>query len=654
MNTKELRGEEGQAAVLITLLLIFAFIALTALAIDGGHLYVVRRDLQNMSDAACLAAATELSLNKSAQEAINAAVKYIEANGGSTDLYTLPEGSGVGLVKGIEVSPPSVRVAVQRLVDTYFTMIFNRTGALVGARAHCNATAAGGLLPIAVRRFEADDDPTDGVQQRDYLANKASDPFDNPFYSPHGPGYPGDCQVEFWPGRYGNIGICLPTSPYTVTDGLVGDLQTGSIDWENLTKEGEYVGVGVLGGGPSAQIVDTNSKTPSYKGFVLLDMRNIVGPGLMEFYNGAKLGEPNTNKDISKQWFHTGYYGPNPMVGDQLAMLAGTSNDFAAQEMAQYYEVGDEFVAVVYSGYIWDNPEMRMSIEPVVNPVFPTFPSITDTVTYSVRLEKFGPWYSAASFALDWYFMEEGGAYDVITPTVKFSENPVILLQGQDLKLVNMTVYAENPITTTNYLSALTVQAEEVGIPLGLTRWASTNFRYGDVGQDFTVYASRLQYDVVKGDSIGIDLVTRGFGGFKDSNVPVQAKLLSGATWTSVFTSSSDGMIKKILNGGNTESSFTVAVRDDVIPGIYPVRLTVYPGGEPRHSVDIVVKVYSPLEAAELSGQPPKFVIVEGFAPFRVSYKDANDIWAYAIGPISQTAEELISGLNPRLLPWAQ
>jgi len=94
-----------------------------------------------------------------------------------------------------------------------------------------------------------------------------------------------------------------------------------------------------------------------------------------------------------------------------------------------------------------------------------------------------------------------------------------------------------------------------------------------------------------------------------------------------------------------------VAVKDDAL-GMYPIRLTVYPGGEPRHSVDIVVKVYSPLEAAQLSGQPPRFVIVEGFAPFRVSYKDANNIWAYAVGPITNNLESLISGLNPRLLPW--
>lgn len=642
MKPKELRGEKGQAAVLITILLMFGLIALTALAIDGGHLYVVRRDLQNMSDAACLAAATELSLQGTADDAYNAAVEYILANGGSEELYTPQDGDGGGLVKGIQVSGAAVRVALQTDVDTYFTMIFNRSSALVGARSHCNATAAGGLLPIAVRRYEYNEEEPD--QQLDLLANKDCKPPTCYYHSNH--------DEVIWDGRYGPMTVWLPLD--VPGDGGLHDPQTGNIDCDVPPTDDppDYIGLCALG-----DKVTTNDGTADYRGFVLLDARNIV-PGPVVYYNGAT-GQANTNKDISKQWFHTGYPGPDPMVGDQLAMLDGVSNDFAAQEMAQYYDVEDEFVAVVYSGYIWDVPDLEMSIEPVVNHISPTITDTTEIVTYTVTLEKTGPspWESDASFVLQPSFMEMGGDYGVITPTVGFSQDPAILLWGQNSVSVTMTVSAY--ITDTNlasdYLSALTVGAREIG--LGLKRWASTNFRYGDIpgGGDFTLYADALEYNVPQGGSLDIPLVTRGFG-FAQNNAPLTADPV-GYVWDSVFTSSQSDRIR-IRDGLDTNSTFTLKVGDEAPTTCdmfctpetaYKVLLTVSPTGAPSpHSVEIRVNVYPPRPG----GDPKRFVIVEGFAPFRVSYKDANTIGAYAIGPIVQDLSQITSGLNPRLQLW--
>jgi hypothetical protein len=640
MKAENISGEEGQAAVLITILLMFALVALTALAIDGGHLYVVRRDLQNMADAACLAAATELSLHGTTDEAYNTAVEYILANGGTEELYTPQDGDGIGLVKGIQVSGADVRVALQELVDTYFTMIFNRSGALVGARSHCNATAAGGLMPIAVRRFEYNEEQP-GLQL-DLLANKKADPR-NPAAPCHDEGdcaYYADSAPVTLHGRYGPMTVYLPKPGYTPGDGSIISTDSGNIDCDVPPRDGVYIGACVLGDG-----VPTNDGTADYKGFVLLDVRNIV-PGPIEYYNGAT-GQADTNKEISKQWFRAGYPGPQPMVGDQLAMLDGVSNDFAAQEMAKYWEVEDEFVAIVYSGYIWDIPDLEVSIEPVVNSISPTFPSITDTVSYLITLDKVGPspWKGDANFELEWYFMEHGGAHDVITPTVEFSRSTVILPQTQGSVSVTMTVYAENPITTTNYLSALTVRAREV--VLGLKRWASTNFRYGDITDpDFTMYADRLEFNVPQGGSLDIPLTTRGFG-FAQNNASVNAYPAGAWAWDTVFSSSQSDRIR-IRDGLNGDSTFTLKVKDDAMPGWYTVRLTASPAGAPPHSVEIAVNVYVPTAG----GEPSRFVIVEGFAPFRVSYKDSNTIGAYAIGPIVQNLDDVISGLNPRLLPW--
>jgi len=457
----EIKGEEGQAAVFITLLLMFAFIALTALAIDGGHLYVVRRDLQNMADAACLAAATEFSLGGDDTTAYQAAVEYVFANGGTEDLFTPLEGDGSGLFRGITVSDADIRVALVTEVPTYFTMIFNRTGAGVSARAHCNAFAAGGLLPIGVRRYQYDEE--DPTQQLDLLANKNCQP---PACYYHGP--EGAYVEETWDGRYGPMSIWLPLDAPSMGD--KDELQTGNIDCDVPPADDppDYVGACVLGDG-----VSTNDGTADYKGFVLLDIRNLV-PGPVEYLSGAT-GQSNTNKAISERWLCEGYGNIPPLIGDQLAMLDGVSNDFAAQQMATCWEVGQEFVAVVYSGYVWSIPDLGLTIAPSVNPDDPVFPSASSPVTYTVTLQKTGPspWDEDAVFQLTSEFMEV--PTDPITPTVSFSPSSVVILpQGSNSASVDMVVYAANPITTTSYLSALTVKAaEQTGV--GVRRWASTN-----------------------------------------------------------------------------------------------------------------------------------------------------------------------------------
>ncbi len=55
------RDEPGQAIVLIALMLL-ALVALVGLVVEGGHVFAVRRDLQNVADSAALAAAQQLDL----------------------------------------------------------------------------------------------------------------------------------------------------------------------------------------------------------------------------------------------------------------------------------------------------------------------------------------------------------------------------------------------------------------------------------------------------------------------------------------------------------------------------------------------------------------------------------------------------------------
>lgn len=75
--------ERGQSLVLIALL-VFAFAAILALAIDGGNYYVMRRAAQNAADAGALAGAQMMCTHKDAEQGAAAATDYAINRNGAT------------------------------------------------------------------------------------------------------------------------------------------------------------------------------------------------------------------------------------------------------------------------------------------------------------------------------------------------------------------------------------------------------------------------------------------------------------------------------------------------------------------------------------------------------------------------------------------
>lgn len=664
MKLRIVLGEKGQAAVFITILLMFAFIALAALAIDGGHLYVVRRDLQNICDAACLAAAVEVANGGTDEEAWPFAESYVEQNGGELPPgWVSPDnnvGDGTGLTWGIEVEGGGVRVALQTVVDTYFTMIFNRQGAGVGARARCNQGAGfGPLLPIAVRRFEYSDDPEEWL---DLLANKDADPR-NPGAACQGPG---DCAYDatsdeiMLPGRYSNGENTFPFKPvkevYEPVSGTVEITQTGNIDCDLPPQDGTYEGVCVLGVHP-----ETNDGTENYTGWVALDIRNIVGPGgsvydESPYYLNEATGQAATNKDLSSQWFcNRGWSGDiMPMLGDQLAFLPGVSADFAPKGMLACdppWKPKDTFIGIIYSGYVWDIPDLEVEIEPAYDEISATIPPGTHTITYTVTLRKPPPspdWPAPGNFIMTADFTAP--LPPEMDADISFSPSVVPLATNQTETQVDMIVSVSDPMTPTNhnYVSAITVKAAEIGI--GLKRWASTNFAYRgdsdfDSMKDFTLHAHALEFNAVQGAKVTVILPTMAFG-FSENNADVSG-VVHGNDWANVFTPASQD---QKIDIPNDTDRFDLRVQSAAPIGAHTVTLTVAPKeeGVPEHSVDIIVHVR---EAS--GGDPTRFVIVEGFADFQIEYIDVNDVIAYAIGPIvSQITATELFGMRPALLPW--
>src|SRR5574340_1578047 len=80
----------------------------------------------------------------------------------------------------------------------------------------------------------------------------------------------------------------------------------------------------------------------------------------------------------------------------------------------------------------------------------------------------------------------------------------------------------------------------------------------------------------------------------------------------------------------------------------YNIGQTIYNFTLPAHSEDIPLTLLT----AAPNATPKKFVFVQGYAVFRISCVDTNDVWGYAISTIYEHYEELHVGLRPRLVPW--
>ncbi len=97
-----MKGAEGSMAVVIALGMV-AFLGMASLAVDMGHLYTVKNEMQNNADAAALAAARALihedmstgnrDTYRDASGAVNAAMAVIQQASGLQGLASVPDGS---------------------------------------------------------------------------------------------------------------------------------------------------------------------------------------------------------------------------------------------------------------------------------------------------------------------------------------------------------------------------------------------------------------------------------------------------------------------------------------------------------------------------------------------------------------------------------
>jgi Flp pilus assembly protein TadG len=385
--------EKGQALIILTLFFLFVFLVFAALAVDGTIIYLRRRQLQNTADASALAAAEYLGKDKNEAAAYQVAMDSIAENGGRIDWYsTLATanpistnvGSGVNLVKGIEISDDcNVRVALQWSdMGTYFTQFFGRQTLQVGANAHAACNRAGGLVPIAIKRFGDERDWNMNLNN----VNSAKIYCDECDTRESLTGPPGQ-------GKKNSTEFLRPESSVMEYEDTIFEWPPGQMMYKppanHADKSNGKPGrdFWVLGNG-----VAPNRGTIAYAGLINLDIRHVSSPP-MEYYNGV---DPSTNsntlKDLGEHYIRNGYCCDIPAPGDEVAMYNGTSAAFSPQALRQTYREGDVIAVIVFNGHVFNTPDLIITgDEPNYKATYPTTDTITsDVLTYSIHLEADG------------------------------------------------------------------------------------------------------------------------------------------------------------------------------------------------------------------------------------------------------------------------
>ena len=253
---------------------------------------------------------------------------------------------------------------------------------------------------------------------------------------------------------------------------------------------------------------------------------------------------------------------------------------------------------------------------------------------------------------------------ELTTPDYSFTKNGVTAAGWGGV----VKIWSTNAYTDTKYLTGINVIITSgQGQVHGTDPSLSQNVQYGfwngsNIDADYTARTNDGYLFVRQGGSYQANLVAYGVGasfpnGNGCTNVPVAGSVLLGGTpqaWNTYFSSSANATID-IKASTEKTVNLPLAVKPAAPIGSgYTLQLTVGPkpscglGFAVPHTVNIPIEFQPPAPTAT----PDKFVVVQGYAVFRVSRSDANDVWAYAVSPLYPKYEDITYGLRARLVPW--
>lgn len=658
------KDEKGQSVVIMAVLLSFVFLAFAAVTVDGTIIYLRRRQLQNMADSAALSGAVALAQGKTEAEAYQKAIDTITTNEGeiewySTDLAnpappTTNVGTGQDLTMGIEITDGcDVRVALHWSdIGTYFAQFVGRELLEVGANARAGCNRAGGLVPIAIKRFgdEFDTDDTAPPPDKHNPATIYCDECNTRLALP-GQGnntaydflrVEGSDVISDWPGWPSQPDLKFTSpSPHA-------DLASGAPGREYF----------VVGDGVNPNI---SSAGLAFSGLVNLDLRDLTGA--VQSYNGVPANaQTNTLKDYAAWYIRQGYCCDIPKPGDQVAVISGISNNFSVQPFQQTYAVSDTVAVIVYDGHVYKSPDLDLDATPDELINYPTAATLaSNSLAYTVELAGNNGFGSAASgigmtveglsgFA-DWSF----------SPTA----SPVLPYVGSNQRTLTLQVTPRitTVVTTTHVITGARmfyVRALDNGLGgTNIRRYWAGIAAFGDgnthlIRPSVTALPDKPFISLAKGDpAVQIRLEVKLWGlssGNYDVTIsgPSSAALPTGFSWSS----SSPPWVKNSLKYNKT-ADIDIRLQVDTTATAsttpYAIPLTISSPGLAGQTFNLYVQV------KEANATTKDYVVILGYAALQITdYPNVNSVRGRIVSELLDHPSELKYGLRARLIPWDQ
>jgi hypothetical protein len=390
----------------------------------------------------------------------------------------------------------------------------------------------------------------------------------------------------------------------------------------------------------------------SFRGFVVLDVRNFASGSSNLFYNGVTSGmSTNTLKAIEAGWIGPGYPGPNfppvtspPDPNDQVGIMDGNSSGIAIDQMVLRYRAGDEILAAVYSGTTMTIPDFAYSV------------GNTQTIGTTQNRNN-----------LVAMTLTKNTSFAGIVATTAFTDwgdatNPY----GTTLSALTFSPEPATPNTTVKWATFATT-----GAPIGIyTIWVK--------GHSSSPYLTDHYYPV----AINIGGVSRDFSSSSGGMViPISSTGATGSGTMNFSTASGSSTFRGTINlsveGGPQDNGVLPAGIGSI--SISPSTLDLSTSGTQTTTVTINGGSLSPGEymltvratGTNLAGEvvtrqipftfdvatgatSNEYVDIQGFAVFRITSANSNEIDGYAISGVYADMNDpgLRRGQTARLVPW--
>jgi putative Flp pilus-assembly TadE/G-like protein len=634
------RRRRGQGQVLVLFALsVVVLLAFAGLAFDIGRFYSERRFLQNAADAAALAGANALIRGGTTTDARNDAEAILTRNYLSDPTGrapSLPPASAVYesghagdpdyLANGILINGADVRVAVANPVDWTFARVLGFNTNTVAARSRVKLT--GDLLPVAVRHFVGAPGPNAG----------AASPC------------PGSNAFQDLVATADTSCLGTETNDILREDPSAGAAFNVANPNDDPTHHGPIVAL--VGQGAQA------SNSSSFRGFVALDIRDFSSSTSNVFYNGVTAGtNANTLKSMQAGWVASGYPGPAfpaatapPDPNDQIAITSGNSSGIVVSAIGDRYSPGNEILCAVYSGTVMSIPDFTMP-GPTQPLAIGTTQNRNNQVTMSVTKNSAFTGTVATSALAD--------AND--SPATY----PTAMVSG-----MTFTPTPATPATTVTFATLSTTAA----LPGIFTFWVK--------GHSPSPYLTDHYVPV----AVNVGAVARDFSSTMPPAGTLTTVATTGATATLTLTlstpnstsSSFGGAVHLALQDGpatqtpggpaglgpvsfsandftlgkGQSQTVTVSINAGTLgPGEYD--LAIRASGL-NSALQPVTHIYPITLDVATAGTSSSYVDIMGFAVFRITTVNSNDVMGYAITPLIADMNDprLAHGQVAKLVPW--